>query len=278
MTTVSPNGIYHYKPNQAGPIIAFLLFGPSAIYHLVVMIRSKTWFYIPFTVGAFMMTLGYIFRLLSAKDPNNIIFYIHQNMFIILPPSLYAATMYMIYGRIVLFVNAPDSSIIPPHLVTKIFVCGDVLAFLLQSSGGGMMAISSMGNTGRYVLLIGLAVQLISFGFFLYIAIIFDRRTRFTRNRTPIYEKHHWRSLLLLLMVAAVIIILRSLFRAVEFGQGEDGFLMTHEIFMYLADTAPMFAVQVMFHWIHAGGVLPPSVASKILLESDSTINLQEGI
>ncbi|KAL5592438.1 hypothetical protein FOBRF1_013464 [Fusarium oxysporum] len=278
MPAASPNGIYHYKPNQAGPIIAMLLFGPSAIYHLVMMIKKKTWFYTPFVVGAFMMTLGYIFRLLSAKDPNNIIFYIHQNMFIILPPSLYAATMYMIYGRIVLFVNSPGSSIINPLHVTKIFVCGDVLAFLMQSSGGGMMAISGMGDTGRYILLGGLAVQLVFFGFFLYISVIFDRRTRFVRNRIPLHSKHSWRSLLLLLMVAAVIVILRCLFRAVEFGQGEDGYLMAHEIFMYLADTAPMFAVQIMFHWIHAGDVIPPGATSKVLSQSDSYINLQEGV
>jgi hypothetical protein len=52
--------------------------------------------------------------------------------------------MYMIYGRIVIYAEKPGLSIGSALKVTKIFVIGEVLAFLTQASGGGMMAISSM--------------------------------------------------------------------------------------------------------------------------------------
>jgi hypothetical protein len=76
------------------------------------------------------MTLGYIFRLISARNPGSLALYIGQSMFIILPPSLYAATIYMTYGRIVVHVGKPHLSIISPQKVTKDFVMGDITAFL----------------------------------------------------------------------------------------------------------------------------------------------------
>jgi hypothetical protein len=223
------------------------------------------------------MTSGYIFRFISAKSPNELIFYIIQSMFIILPPSLYAASIYMIYGRIVLFVNAPASSIINPLKVTKIFVCGDVLAFLLQSSGGGMMAISGLAGLGQKIVVVGLLVQLAFFGFFLYIAKTFGRRMAKSpaQYTIPKYRKHTWRSLLKLLFCAAVIIILRCLYRVVEFAQGQKGYLMEHEVFMYLTDTAPMFVVQIMFHFIYAGDVFPKGGTEKKAMESESYIHLE---
>ncbi|KAF2179951.1 hypothetical protein K469DRAFT_797372 [Zopfia rhizophila CBS 207.26] len=115
------NGMYLYKPSRTGAIIVTGLFGISATYHLFQMIRTKTWFYSSLTVGAIMMTAGYAFRYVSAQSPADLGPYIAQSLFIILPPSLYAATIYMTYGRLVLFINAPEASVIRPTRVTKVF-------------------------------------------------------------------------------------------------------------------------------------------------------------
>lgn len=50
--TTSDNGIYEYKPNQSATIVMAALFGVSAVYHLIVMIRKKTWFYSSLVAGA----------------------------------------------------------------------------------------------------------------------------------------------------------------------------------------------------------------------------------
>jgi hypothetical protein len=92
------------------------------------------------------MTFGYIFRYFSAGTPDSLGLYIGQSLCIILPPSLYAATIYMIFGRLVVFVDSPEASLIRPTRVTKIFVCGDVLAFLMQAGGGGQMANAKTAN------------------------------------------------------------------------------------------------------------------------------------
>ncbi|EOA83029.1 uncharacterized protein SETTUDRAFT_67890, partial [Exserohilum turcica Et28A] len=253
----SQHGIYLYEPSLPGAAIAAAVFGVSAIYHLLVMIRTRAWYYVPFTVGAFMMTAGYVSRFLSAKSPTDLGPYILQSLFIILPPSLYAATIYMIYGRLVLFTNAPEASIIRPTRVTKVFVTGDVLAFLMQAGGGGMMAEPGLSKLGQTIMLIGLFVQLLFFGFFLVISLIFWKRVR-SHSKTfavPQHGKYSCAALLKLLLLAAVIIILRCVFRILEFGQGHDGYLASHEVYMYAFDTAPMFLVQALLHFVHAAKV-----------------------
>ena len=133
---------------------------------------------------------------------------------------------------------------------------------------------SSSASLGQKIILVGLFFQLVFFGFFLLIAIIFERRIMRSamHYRIPKYGKHTWRALLLLLLVAAVMIILRCVYRIFEFAQGQDGFLMSREVFMYLGDTAPMFFVQVAFHFVHAGNVFPKGRVGKDLEESYITL------
>ncbi|KAH9206325.1 RTA1 like protein-domain-containing protein, partial [Leptodontidium sp. 2 PMI_412] len=209
MADPEKENLFSYTPSKTLTLLAAGLFGVSAIVHLVVMIRKGTWFYTALVVGSFMMTGGYVSRFLSAESPNNIGLYIAQSILLLLPPSLYAATIYMIYGRIVHYVNAPEASVIRPTRVTKIFVAGDVLAFQVQGAGGGLMGKSENADLGKKVLLVGLFAQLLFFGFFLSIAIIFDRRIVKSAKlyTVPRHGKHGWRKLLMLLLLAAVIII-----------------------------------------------------------------------
>jgi hypothetical protein len=46
------NGIYPYKPSQTAGMMMAVLFGMSAAYHLIIMIKKRTWFYTPLTIGA----------------------------------------------------------------------------------------------------------------------------------------------------------------------------------------------------------------------------------
>jgi hypothetical protein len=290
------NGIFPYAPSKIAALLFAGLFGISAIIHLVQMIKGRAWLYTSFVVGAIstfavsitstssliiplyrllctsiltsrpVMAAGYAFRYISAKSPSELGPYIAQSLFIILPPSLYAATIYMIYGRLVLFVNATEASIIRPTRVTKIFVCGDIMAFFLQAGGGGMMAQSSMANTGQKVMLLGLCIQLLFFGFFVVISVIFYMRMRISPARftVPIYGNYAWPALFKLLACAAVVIILRCTFRVIEFAQGHDGYLVSHEVFLYLFDTLPMFAVQSIFHFVRADEVFGTMAAKKL--------------
>lgn len=57
-------------------------------------------------------------------------------MFILLAPALFAASIYMILGRIITLVGGQEHAIIRPQWLTKIFVTGDVVCFFLLAGGG----------------------------------------------------------------------------------------------------------------------------------------------
>lgn len=225
------------------------------------------------------MTVGYGFRYVSAGSPEALGPYIGQSLCIILPPSLYAATIYMIYGRLVLFVNAAEASVIRPTWVTKIFVCGDVLSFFMQAGGGGMMAQASMADMGQKMMLLGLFVQLIFLSFFLSISLIFWKRMTKSSKQfaIPQYGKHSWDTLLKMVLAAAVIIILRCVFRVIEFAQGHSGYLVSHEIYLYIFDAAPMLIVQIMMHFVYAAEVFGVGSHSR-LGKTESVIDLHQRV
>jgi hypothetical protein len=53
---------------------------------------------------------------------------------------LFAASIYMFLGRIAIATGSASLSVIRPTRVTKIFVCGDILCFLVQAMGGATLA------------------------------------------------------------------------------------------------------------------------------------------
>lgn len=206
------------------------------------------------------MTLGYAIRFLSARSTDSILLYAMQSLFIILPPSLYAATLYMIYGRLVSFVDQPHASLIRSTLVTKIFVLGDLCSFFTQAGAGGLMVQPSMAKTGKMLMLLGLGLQLLFFGFFLIVAVVFwirVHRALHTCPPIPQVGSLPWTRLFGALFVAAGLIIFRCGFRIVEFLQDADDVVQTHEWFAYVFDAAPMLFVQTLFNVVHAGRVLP---------------------
>lgn len=62
--------------------------------------------------------------------------YIIQSTLLLIAPALFAASIYMELGRVILLVRGERFSIVRVNWLTKIFVAGDVLSFLMQASGG----------------------------------------------------------------------------------------------------------------------------------------------
>jgi uncharacterized membrane protein YraQ (UPF0718 family) len=58
-----------------------------------------------------------------------------QSLLILLAPALFAASIYIILGRIILLVDGERYSPVRQKWLTKVFVTGDVFSFLLQGAG-----------------------------------------------------------------------------------------------------------------------------------------------
>ena len=82
--------------------------------------------------------IGYITRAINATErPGcwSLGAYVAQNVLILVAPAFMAASIYMILGRIILLTDGDSHSLIGRRWITKIFVTGDVISLLMQSSG-----------------------------------------------------------------------------------------------------------------------------------------------
>lgn len=113
------------------------------------------------------------------------------------------------------------------------------------------MASGDNHELGERVIIGGLFVQLTIFGFFVFVAALFHHRLR--RDPTPQASEPivRWQTYLTTLYVTGVLIWVRSLFRVIEFIQGNDGELMRSEVYVFVFDGLLMLAVLTWTNWFH---------------------------
>ena len=155
----------------------------------------------------------------------------------------------MILARLIRAVHAEHLSIIPINWVTKIFVIGDVVAFTFQAGGGGIQAAGTLElyDIGEKMIIVGLFVQIIIFGFFMVTSVLFH--TRLVKNPTAASLEAWvpWRRHLVILYTTSGLILVRSIFRVIEYLQGNGGYLISHEIFLFIFDAVLMAITMAVF-------------------------------
>ena len=136
---VKDNGFkyYRYDPSLAAAVIFATLFLLTSLLHVFQLVRARTWYFTPLVIGGVMECLGYIGRILSSRQSPNWTLgpFIIQSIFLLVAPAMFAASIYMVLGRIIVAIEGEKLSLIKKKWLTKIFVAGDVLSFLVLSSG-----------------------------------------------------------------------------------------------------------------------------------------------
>ncbi|KAI8719992.1 hypothetical protein NCS52_00443200 [Fusarium sp. LHS14.1] len=173
--------LYRYDPSMAAAVIFIVLFIAITGLHGYQLIVTKTWFFTCFVIGGFMQIIGYVGRAVSSTESPNwtVKPYIVQTLLLLISPALFAASIYMILGRIILVTDGESCSPIRRIWLTKFF---------------------------RY---------------------------------------------LLVLYIVAGLIMVRSLFRLIEYAQGNSGYLISHEAYLYIFDSVLMFLTMILFAWEH---------------------------
>ncbi len=196
-----------------------------------------------------VQVIGYCGRIWSHFDDMAIGGFVIQAILILIAPALYAASIYMILGRLICALHAEQVSVIPVKWMTKVFVVGDVLSFLLQAGGGGIQAAGTLElfNIGEKIIIVGLFIQIFMFGFFLVTTVVFHIRFRRSSGSERQQTLVRWKRHLTVLYVVSAIIMVRSIFRVVEYLQGNRGYLISHEIFLYVFDAVLMALVMAIF-------------------------------
>tara|TARA_R110002060_G_scaffold42932_3_gene54421 strand:+ start:95 stop:691 length:597 start_codon:yes stop_codon:yes gene_type:complete len=165
--------LYRYNPSIAAAAVACVLFAIVTGVHSFQMYKSRAWFLIPLVLGGLcklipatsikgklkvsILTLfiveviGFAARAYSAsqKAPDwSLGPYIIQSVLTLVAPALFAGSIYMILGRVILMTDGERYSMVRQKWLTKMFVCGDIFAFLLQASGKNSMLDARKRGTG----------------------------------------------------------------------------------------------------------------------------------
>jgi hypothetical protein len=173
--------------------------------------------------------------------------YAIQNVFILLGPALFAASIYMCLGRIIRAVGGERHSLFRPSRLTKIFVSGDVLSFVVQGGAAGLMVTGKNAKTGEGMVVGGLMIQIIMFALFAITAVMFQKRIE--RSPTPgsTSSALPWKKSMRMLYIVSALIMVRSIFRVVEYAMGNSGYPLKHEWTLYIFDSTLMFFVMVVY-------------------------------
>ncbi|KAF4943116.1 hypothetical protein FSARC_15040 [Fusarium sarcochroum] len=252
---------YNYDPSLAAAAVFVIIFAVTTFLHMWQMFRYRAWYFIPFLIGCLFEAFGYIGRALSAneapdytKNP-----YIMQSILILLGPALLAASIYMTLGRLIALLDADHLSIIRTKWLTKVFVIGDVLSFFAQSGGGGMLATAKSKDSvekGENIIVGGLLIQIIFFGFFIVVTVVFHARIHSRPTARSLTLTTPWEKLLYVLYATSLFILVRSVFRVAEYVLGKEGALQADEYWIYIFDATLMALVAVLFNAFHPSRVI----------------------
>ncbi|USW58724.1 Putative RTA-like protein [Septoria linicola] len=261
-------------PNGSAAIIFIAAFGAGTIGHFGIMFWLRTWYFIPFLIGCIMEAFGYYGRFWLSQSPSNFKAYVLYDLLVLPAPIFLAATMYMSLSRMVVALDAAELSPIRPNWLGKIFVLGDVLCFLVQLSGTGMTITidAKMQDIGRIVVVVGLVFQILVFICFIWVVAIFYRRCKSQAGADGL----HWKRFIVALLAASMCIVLRNLVIGIGHAQGGSGHVSSHEVFAYLFEAVPIFAVVALLLVFHPGRLQKSVKGLKVLHDGGQELEMEE--
>ncbi|KAI9172729.1 Protein RTA1 [Paramyrothecium foliicola] len=269
--------LYHYTPSLPAAIIALAIFAILTTLHLWRLIQHRSLYFIAFIIGGVFQLIGYGFRTWSHFNEKNVMPFAMQNAYILLAPALYAASIYMILARLIRTCRADHLSLIRVDWVTRIFVGGDIASFSIQASGGSMaMSNFMMFKIGQKIVIAGLFVQVLIFGLFIVMAVLFHRRMLEQPTEVALNGSLPWQRHLNVLYTTSGIILVRSIFRIIEFIEGNEGFLVRHEIFLYFFDALLMAIVMGIFLFWYVGDLESKKQSKERYLREENVSSAME--
>jgi len=201
-------------------------------------------------------------------------------------------------GRIIRLVHEEYRLIIKNRRLTNLSVTGDLFSFLTQSVvkfltvpvqdpwpmrilGDSIMAAADSANSmhnGQNIVVGGLLLQIVFFGFYISVTTIFDCKIRRPPTQQSCNPAIPWRKHLMVLYTASVMIMVRNVFRVVEYVQSDDRYLLRHEYYLYLFDALLMVYITVVFNIVHPsevnallkGGIVCKGLKMVALKKNDS--------
>ncbi|KAJ5926422.1 hypothetical protein N7516_008195 [Penicillium verrucosum] len=252
-STYDPSNPFYkfYKPSIPAAIAVAVLFLAVGLVHLWRIIRTRQWFGIVILVAAAFEVVGLVARVASSKHLEKELPYEIQTVLILLAPILYAAVIYMFLGRLILKSGYPELSFIRIKWLTPIFVTDDIFCFFVQAAGVVILLRAdskSKFDLAKAVILAGLALQVLFFGIFALVAVLFHIRFSSRHGGNVIRQGVNVNVNIRLwnLYICSLLITVRNIYRLVEYATGTGAYLSLHEWPAYVLDIGLMFIIMVL--------------------------------
>ncbi|KAJ5853571.1 hypothetical protein N7534_006114 [Penicillium rubens] len=258
--------LWEYVPSFPVAIIFLILFVAATTFHFWKLHQTRAWFCLAFSLGGLFEVIGYIGRAAAHNATDSVIVYAIQNVFLLLGPTLFAASVYMTLGRIIRSVHAEKHSLVRINWLTKTFVMGDVVSFVVQGSASGLMATGDNTKLGSSIVVAGLVIQVIMFGLFIVTSAVFEVRMRRSPPTEAFDNRINWISRVRTLYAVSALILIRSIFRVVEYAAGNDGYPLTHEWMLYVFDSALMIICMVIW------GMWYPGTLPRLMVPNEEVV------
>ncbi|KAF4465657.1 sphingoid long-chain base transporter rsb1 [Fusarium albosuccineum] len=234
--SVEVYGWYHYIPNLAANALYLAIFSIFAIVQLHLAIRYRVWgtFAGGLVLGCITEAIGYAGRIMQARGDGifkkkciALRYFVIQLVCLTIAPALISAPIYLSLGRVVKAYGR-QFSLMAPRTYAIIFICSDVVSLVLQAMGGGLAATGKTQkkvDTGVYILVAGLAYQVLSLGVFMGLAThLWSRIRKGTEGANPRFRalrsSRQFKSFIWALSIATITITIRCIYRVVELSGG----------------------------------------------------------
>jgi len=257
-----------FLPSLGGNAFYAAAFGLLLIAQAFLGIRHRTWgFMVGMICGLVLEVVGYVGRIMLHHNPfdfNNFLVYLIP---LTIGPAFLTGAIYLCLARIVV-VNGTKISRLSPRAISLIFMISDFFSLVLQGAGGGIAATANTGsgsNAGRYIMIAGLAWQVLSLAvyFALWAEFVF-RVKRSNENLkdarfTALRESKKFKLFNYALAIATILIFIRCVYRIVELQGGFTGTVASNQVaFMILEGPMIILAVLVLTI-LHPGRVFDGS-------------------
>jgi len=275
--TPSPDEIdpYSYNPSLALAIVLTTFYLILSVWHMYLsMIYSRKQpirhkYTICLFVAAIMSLAGWGMRILSIEYrhswPMSVIWYACSQSCIVIAPVFVCASLYLLMTRLIRFNLPADDKEgggggrrtqvfwgLSPKRLGYLFIISDFTSFNTQGGGSSIAGAGSWKGTlrtvGIDVILVGLALQVITFTGFLTVFAMFQSRVN---NMKDVSLQPGAKKVITGVWIASILVQIRTVFRLVEFAKGDDGYLMTREWCVYVFEGGPMViatAILAVYH------------------------------
>lgn len=203
------------------------------------------WFLSTWGVGMILEIIGYSGRIWYHLNDDNGSAYIMELVCITVAPCFLMAGIYYVLAQLIL-IYGNHFSYLKPMQYSAIFIVCDVISIFVQAGGGGSAANASNAQTGRYVMIAGLAFQVFTMSIFQFLWYSFLWKVHKSEKENgeaefnPSYAHIRQKKLLPIfkagVSITVILIYTRSIFRLIETSCGWDSYLSQKEIYFNILE------------------------------------------